>query len=263
MARTGVPLPFMTGLRFLFNQATVAVQPGYADVLANVSYFAPTGFLDGLAQGTAQANAVLLGGRYTDESGALIPADDQSAIPEPVRMGAVGGRPALHRTKLAAAETRLVRREDHRALATRPRTGGPRSRSPRPRRSTSTSHWVTYRESSSLTCAGGGEAIPLRAHTEQSLIAHAARNQAPALLDDAARSQFTHYVEGVSLWSAVDELAVGDLLSGCTTPRAHVYRAATCGGSARTGSLTTALNGPVAGVPIRRDTGYRRDVSVW
>jgi hypothetical protein len=200
MARTGVPLPFMTGLRFLFNQATVAVQPGYADVLANVSYFAPNGFLDGLAQGTAQANAALLDGQYTDESWALIPADGQPAMPEPVRMGAAGGRPALHRTKLAAAETRLVRREDHHALATRPRTR--RAEEEIPETETFDFHFalghLTGVEQFDLR-AGGGEAIALRAHTEQSLIAHAARNQALALLDDAARSQFTHYVEGVSL----------------------------------------------------------------
>ncbi len=38
MGHTGVPLPFMTGMQFLFQQATVVVQPGYADVTADITY---------------------------------------------------------------------------------------------------------------------------------------------------------------------------------------------------------------------------------
>ena len=38
MAHTGVPLPFMAGLRYLFDKASVVVQPGRVEVLADVQY---------------------------------------------------------------------------------------------------------------------------------------------------------------------------------------------------------------------------------
>jgi len=38
MGQTGVPVPFIQGFEFLFEEATVAVQTGYVDVLANTQY---------------------------------------------------------------------------------------------------------------------------------------------------------------------------------------------------------------------------------
>lgn len=38
MGKTGVPVPFIQGFEFLFEEATVQVQSGYVDVLANAQY---------------------------------------------------------------------------------------------------------------------------------------------------------------------------------------------------------------------------------
>ncbi|HMF79724.1 MAG TPA: hypothetical protein VK604_28945 [Bryobacteraceae bacterium] len=38
MGQTGVPVPFIQGFQFLFEQAVVQVQANYVDVLANVQY---------------------------------------------------------------------------------------------------------------------------------------------------------------------------------------------------------------------------------
>jgi hypothetical protein len=100
MAHTGVPLPFMAGLQFLFNQATVTVQQGYADVLANVQYIATAEFTDALAHNRTDEVRLLLE-QFTYVAGA-------PATPEPIRIG--GGTPALHRTRSAARKTQVVRR---------------------------------------------------------------------------------------------------------------------------------------------------------
>jgi len=98
MAHTGVPLPFMAGLQFVFNQATVTVQQGYADVLANVQYIAPAEFTDALAHNRTDDVRSLLK-QCTYSAGA-------PATPGPVRIG--GGTPTLHRTRSAARQTQVV-----------------------------------------------------------------------------------------------------------------------------------------------------------
>jgi hypothetical protein len=193
MAHTGVPLPFTAGLQFLFNQATVAVQVGYADVLADVQYI-----------GTAQFADVLTGDPKTVDLAAFIdqakgPAERPLA-PEPVKIGAASGPPGLHRTKSAAAQTRLVRRTDPiRDVAVRShvRRAGRDARA----HETLDFHFALghFPGIGQFHLHTGGEPIPLTPHTPETLAAHAGRNVALGLLDEATRSTFTHYVEAVAL----------------------------------------------------------------
>jgi hypothetical protein len=57
IGQTGVPLPFMKGFQFLFEQATVTVQPGYAAVLTNVQYIGSPQFTEALISGQDAALA--------------------------------------------------------------------------------------------------------------------------------------------------------------------------------------------------------------
>jgi hypothetical protein len=190
MAHTGVPLPFMTGLQFLFNQATVTVQQGYADVLANVQYIAPAEFTDALAHNRTDEVRSLLE-QCTYLAGA-------PATPEPIRIG--GGTPTLHRTRSAAKKTQVVRR-------------GSAVRSPtRNSRALRGGHQERPAETFDFHFAlghlpgvdqfylhTGYERIALKPHTPETLAEHAKRNRALGLLDDDMRGTFTHYVESIEL----------------------------------------------------------------
>jgi hypothetical protein len=184
MAHTGVPLPFMAGLRFLFNQATVAIKPGYADVLADVEFVGTAQTVDALARDPNSVDLASLAGQIRDSAG-------RRKAPEPVRMGAAGGRRSLVRTKASAARTRLVRRGELR--------GGPAASPGEPE--TFDFHFALGHLPGveSFHLHTGGERIPLTPHTPQTLAAHAERDAALGLLDEQARATFTHYVEGVQL----------------------------------------------------------------
>jgi LBP / BPI / CETP family, C-terminal domain len=202
MAHTGVPLPFMAGLRFLFNQATVRVQPGYADVQANVQFSAPAGFFDAMSAAPAVVDTAGLAQRFAVQPAQPVQPAVAGRAPGagPAAMGAANGPPTLHRTKTAAAQTRLAPpRERHRAPATRPRTR--RAGEEMPETETFDFHFTLGHLPGieQFHLHTGSERIPLRPHTAQTLAAHAARNRALGLLDDEARSMFTHYAEGVSL----------------------------------------------------------------
>ena len=101
MAHTGVPIPFMTGMQFLFDEATVVIQPGYADVTADILYrtsSAPAP-LGGPEQG---------GGHRTEHRDGR--RDEHRDVHERGhRSAGSNGRRSLHRGATAAAETRLAR----------------------------------------------------------------------------------------------------------------------------------------------------------
>ncbi len=103
MGHTGVPLPFMAGFQFLFDQATVALQPGYVDVLANVEYKAPPAFTEALARepGTVDLFSLLQQG--------AVAAHATRPGREPARWGGASRVAGLSRTRTTAATTRLVR----------------------------------------------------------------------------------------------------------------------------------------------------------
>jgi hypothetical protein len=188
MAHTGVPLPFMAGLKFLFDQATVAIQPGYADIHADIEYFASAAFAGALSRDPATVDVPALMAQLPDQAG-------PSPSPEPARTTAAGGRPALHLTRSAASRTRLVR------LA---RQAGPVARGAG--RDALASDTLDFHFAlGHLPGAGpfhlntGSERIALQPHTPDTLAAYASRNDALGLLDDESRSMFTHYAEAVEL----------------------------------------------------------------
>jgi hypothetical protein len=86
LGRAGVPLPFMAGVQFRFDEATVTVQPGYVDVLTDVEFPSPDPSSP-LRQGTRAARA---------------------AGPGPARWGGTSRVAGLRRTGAAAASMRLV-----------------------------------------------------------------------------------------------------------------------------------------------------------
>ena len=103
MAHTGVPLPFMAGFQFLFDQATVAVQPGYVEVLSDVKFIGTPAFIEALARdpGTVDLSALLM------QAG--VPTHETPPTREPVRRAASDRTPCLRRNRTAAAKTKLVR----------------------------------------------------------------------------------------------------------------------------------------------------------
>ena len=120
MAHAGVPLPFLQGFQFLFDRATVRLQPGYADVLANMRYVGSQKHLDALMEDPGSvdlASFVTLNGasgQHGDNGHADVLA---ARSPEPVTMGAANRPPTLSRTRTAASQTRLVQRDDPREPA--------------------------------------------------------------------------------------------------------------------------------------------------
>ena len=102
MGHTGVPLPFMAGFQFLFDQATVALQPGYVDVLADVKYIGTPAFVEALARnpGTVDRSSLLRQGGVATHQTAPTHA--------PVKWGAFDRPPCLKRSRTAAAKTSLV-----------------------------------------------------------------------------------------------------------------------------------------------------------
>ena len=189
MAHTGVPLPFMAGLQYIFDQATVVVQPGYADVLANVEYVGTAQYVDALGQDPKTAGVARFVDRFKARAARPQPAP-------PVTMGA--GRSQLHRTRSAAARTRLVHRGQpavglaaalHDAQA--------------PAVETLDFHFALGHLPGigQFQLHAAGRRIALQAHTPATLAAHAARNRALGMLDEAGRAAFTHFAEGVELSS--------------------------------------------------------------
>jgi hypothetical protein len=185
MAHTGVPLPFMAGLKFLFSQATVAIQPGYADVLTDISYQAPAGFAEALIRDPATV----------DVSALMAQPPAPAGPPTQLRTAAAGGEPVLHRTVSAARRTRVVRRG---------RSAQPLAEEPNPAAGAADTldfHFALGH----LPGAGpfhlntGSHTIALQPHTPGTLAAFAQRNQALGLLDDESRAMFTHYAEAVEL----------------------------------------------------------------
>lgn len=189
MAHTGVPLPFMAGLQYIFDQATVAVQPGYADVLANVEYVGTAEFVDALGRDPKMVDLTRLIDRF--KAGA-----EQRRPAMPVTMGV--GKSQLHRTRSAAARTRLVR-SGQPAVGLETRRKGVEA----PATETSDLHFALGHLAGveQFQLHTGGRRIALQPHTPQTIAAHAARNQALALLDETSRATFTHYAEGVELSS--------------------------------------------------------------
>jgi hypothetical protein len=102
MGHTGVPLPFMVGFQFLFDQATVALQPGYVDVLADVKYIGTPALIEALAREPGTVDLFPL-----SQQG-VVAADATQPTREPARWGG-SSRGGLSRTRTTAANTRLVR----------------------------------------------------------------------------------------------------------------------------------------------------------
>ncbi len=103
MGHTGVPLPFMVGFQFLFDRATVTVQPGYVDVLSDIEYIGTPTFVEALARdpGTVNLSALLRQGG--------MPTHETPPTREPVRWGVSDRPPCLRRSRNAAAKTKFVR----------------------------------------------------------------------------------------------------------------------------------------------------------
>lgn len=194
MAHTGVPLPFMVGLQFLFNQATVNVQPGYADVLANVQYTGSSSFTDSLTRDPKLVDADALIDEFSNGA-------SPECLPELVRMGTAGGPSGLHRTSVTAAQTRIMRRG---SVAPGSPPAHPRAlRANRVERENETldfhfalGHLPGIEQFHLHT---GGAKIALTPHTPETRALHATRNLALGLLDDDTLCTFTHYVESVEL----------------------------------------------------------------
>lgn len=199
MAHAGVPLPFLAGFSFLFDQATVTVEPGYAEVLANLDYIGTAEFADALARDPRTTDVPALVSQLRTAEPASATAAPQRAS-EPVRIGRGRTRPGLHRTRHAAALTRLVRRPSQRP-GPAARAGALRAGRDAEPVETLDFHFALGHlpgvEQFQLHV--GGERIPLTAHTPQTLAAHAARNAALGLLDEETRATFTHYAEAVPL----------------------------------------------------------------
>lgn len=109
LGRAGAPLPIMQGFRFLFEQATVAVQapssgqPGYVDVLTDVEFIGTPAFIEALARepGTVDLFSLLRQG--------TVAADAPRPTREPARWGGSSRAAGLSCTRTTAAKTRLVR----------------------------------------------------------------------------------------------------------------------------------------------------------
>lgn len=183
MAHTGVPLPFMAGLRFLFDQATVAIQPGYADVRADIEYFASAEFAGALSRNLAIADM--------PSPMAQHPAQTERP-PALARTGVAGGPAGLHRSRAAARRTRLVRSEQGLALARKAGQDAPETLD----FDFALGHLPGIGQFHLNT---GSKRIALQRHTPDTLAAHASRNRALGLLDEESRSMFTHYAEAVEL----------------------------------------------------------------
>jgi LBP / BPI / CETP family, C-terminal domain len=193
MAHTGVPLPFMAGLKFLFNQATVAIMPGYADVLADIQYVGTAEFSDALARDPNTVDLSSLIGQFPGVT-------ERPLAPQPARMGAAGGRSGLHRTKRAATHTQLVRRETARSdRSVRP--GTLEASLEENAAETFDFHFALGHlpGTGPFELHTGTERISLQPHTTETLTAYARRNAALGLLDEETRSTFTHYAEDVGL----------------------------------------------------------------
>jgi hypothetical protein len=107
----------MQGFQFLFDQGTVRVQPGYADVLTNMQYVGSREYTDALMQDPGSADLtsfVTLNGASSQDGDNG--HDDLLAArgPELAAVGAANGPLPLSRTRAAASETHLVRRDDRR-----------------------------------------------------------------------------------------------------------------------------------------------------
>ena len=102
LGRAGVPLPFMAGVQFRFDEATVTVQPGYAEVLTDVE-FPPPAFVEALAREPRTADPSSLLRQGTVAARATGPGR------EPARWGGTSRVAGLSRTGAAAASMRLVR----------------------------------------------------------------------------------------------------------------------------------------------------------
>ena len=103
LGRAGVPLPFMAGFQFRFDEATVSVQPGYADVLTDVEFIGTPAFVEALAREprTADRSSLLRQG--------TVAARATGPRREPARWGGTSRVEGLSRTEATAASTRLVR----------------------------------------------------------------------------------------------------------------------------------------------------------
>jgi hypothetical protein len=189
MAHTGVPLPFMAGLQYIFDQATVVVQSGYVDVLANVEYLGTAEYAAALGRDPKTVDLTRLVDQFKAPAERPLPA-------MPVTMGA--GKSQLHLTRSAAARTRLMRRGQPAVGPAMPRKGAAAAAT-----ETSDLHFALGHLPGidRFQLHTGGRRIALRAHTPQTRTAHAARNQALGLLDATERATFTHYAEGVELSS--------------------------------------------------------------
>jgi len=192
MAHTGVPLPFMAGFQFLFNQAAVVVQPGYADVLANVQYIGTPSFTESLGRAQTAADLETL-----TKTLPLVP--ERAPMHKPARYGA-GAPQRLHRTRAAAAQTRLVRR----GAAVESAATKPLSLQAALGAGAGETHDLHFAlghlpDSEQFHLHVGGKRIALHKHTPETLTLHASRNRALGLLDAETRSSFTHFAESVSL----------------------------------------------------------------
>ena len=227
MAHTGVPLPFMEGFEFLFNQATVAIQPGYADVLANMTYIGTSAYTEALTHDPASVDLskYLTHAGAGSQSGARQPASPVPATvgaasparmaggsdldpaaegapyrPELAAVGAAGRPPTLSRTRTAAARTRLVRRDEPRKPALAPRPAGKPDHT-RPADETFDFHFALGHipDVEEFHLHTGRERLPLKRHTPDTLRLHATKNRALGLMCPSAQADVTHYVEDVSL----------------------------------------------------------------
>ena len=103
LGRAGVPLPFMAGFQFRFDEATVTVQPGYADVLTDVEFIGTPAFVEALAREprTVDPSSLLRQG--------AVAARATGPRREPARWGGASRVAGLSRPGATAASTRLVR----------------------------------------------------------------------------------------------------------------------------------------------------------
>jgi hypothetical protein len=103
LGRAGVPLPFMAGLQFRFDEATVTVQPGYADVLTDVEFIGTPALVEALDREPRTVGPSSLPRQDTVAARATGPRR------EPARWGGASRVAGLARSGATAASTRLVR----------------------------------------------------------------------------------------------------------------------------------------------------------
>ncbi len=207
LGRAGVPLPFMAGFQFLFDQATVAVQPGYTDVLTDVEFIGTPAFIQALARepGTADLSS-LLRPRAVAAHGTQ-PGREPTGYGKSSRLSGLSRtRTALRRRDLYVLVPSLLarlamdgsRKEFDMSLKQKP---GVHTNAPLSATETFDFHLALGHipDVEQFHLIVGAQEIPLKQHSQKTLSVHASKNKALGLLHEGAHLEFTHYVEGVEL----------------------------------------------------------------